>query len=301
MGLEADPDSGRQKVGFFGAGMMGGGMVRCLLKSGHPVRLTPNRSAAAIAPLVEAGAEHVGSVEAVAQGAAIIVTCLPDADTVRALADRIAPVLAPGTLWIDTTTSYPEVTKDISRALALRGVTFVDAPVTGSPAQAEAGGLASLVGCAEADFARVEAVVSLWSVSVRRFGDVGAGHSAKLLNNAVTQGTMVMLAAAYGLARKAGVDWQALYDVMQVGAAKSGTLEKSVGPALSGDFDGSRFSIANAEKDLRYAVAMMESLGEDSAPLRAAHAQLAALKSAGYGAAFVSRQLELPFSQPDRA
>jgi 3-hydroxyisobutyrate dehydrogenase-like beta-hydroxyacid dehydrogenase len=294
-------DAASAPVGFYGAGMMGGGMVRCLLKSGHPVRLTPNRSAEAIAPLIEAGATDPGSVEAVAEGAGIIVTCLPDADAVRALSDRITPLLAPGTLWIDTTTSYPEVTKEISRSLAARSVTFVDAPVTGSPAQAAAGGLASLVGCAEGDFARVEAVVSLWSVSVRRFGDVGAGHAAKLLNNAVTQGTMVLLAAAYGLARKAGVDWQALYDVMQVGAAKSGTLEKSVGPALGGDFDGSRFSIANAEKDLRYAVALMEALGEDSAPLRAAHAQLAALKSAGHGAAFVSRQLELPFSQPDRA
>lgn len=291
-------DAASAPVGFYGAGMMGGGMVRCLLKSGHPVRLTPNRSAEAIAPLIAAGATDPGSVEAVAEGAAIIVTCLPDADAVSALAGRIAPLLAEGTLWVDTTTSYPEVTKELARSLAARGVTFVDAPVTGSPAQADAGGLASLVGCAEADFPRVEAVVSLWSVSVRRFGDVGAGHSAKLLNNAVTQGTMVLLAAAYGLARKAGVDWQALYDVMQVGAARSGTLEKSVGPALAGDFDGSRFSIANAEKDLRYAVALMEELGEDSAALRAAHAQLAALKSAGHGAAFVSRQLELPISTP---
>ncbi|MBL4916577.1 NAD(P)-dependent oxidoreductase [Szabonella alba] len=286
----------RDIVGFYGAGMMGGGMVRCLLKAGHPVRVTPNRSAAALAPLVEAGAEQVGSVEAVAQGAAVIVTCLPDADAMRALADRIAPLLGQGTLWIDTTTSDPEVTKDLAQRLAAQGVTLADAPVTGSPAQADAGGLASLVGCAEADFARIEAVVSRWSVSVRRFGDVGAGHSAKLLNNAVTQGTMVLLAASYGLARRAGVDWQALYDVMQVGAARSGTLEKAVGPALQGNFDGSRFSIANAEKDLRYGVTMMERLGEDCTILRAAQAQLAALKAAGHGDAFVSRQLELPIS-----
>ncbi len=286
----------RDIVGFFGAGMMGGGMVRCLLKAGHPVRVTPNRSAASLAPLIEAGASHVDTVEDVARGAAVIVTCLPDADAMRALAARIAPLLEKGALWIDTTTSDPEVTKDLAARLGAQGVIFADAPVTGSPAQAAEGGLASLVGCAEADFDRVKSVISHWSVSVRRFGDVGAGHAAKLLNNAVTQGTMVLLAASYGLARRAGVDWQALYDVMQVGAARSGTLEKAVGPALQGNFDGSRFSIANAEKDLRYGVAMMERLGEDCTILRAAQAQLAALKAAGHGDVFVSRQLELPIS-----
>ncbi|MFN3824632.1 MAG: NAD(P)-dependent oxidoreductase [Pseudorhodobacter sp.] len=295
-----DHDPAPQTVGFIGAGMMGGGMAQCLLRAGHAVRVTPNRSVEAIRPLVAAGAQQVADLETVVAGASVVVTCLPDADAMQAVVDRLLPGLPQGVIWIDTTTSDPTVTRALAGRMAAAGITFADAPVTGSPAQAAEGQLASLVGCAEADFARIEALAGIWSGVVRRFGDVGAGHAAKLLNNAVTQGTMVLLAAAYGLARKAGVDWQALYDVMQVGAARSGTLEKSVGPALGGDFDGARFTIANAEKDLRYAVAFMECLGEDSTPLRAAHAQLAALKAAGHGAAFVSRQLVLPITRPDR-
>jgi 3-hydroxyisobutyrate dehydrogenase-like beta-hydroxyacid dehydrogenase len=87
---------------------------------------------------------------------------------------------------------------------------------------------------------------------VRRIGAVGAGHQAKLLNNFVTQGTSVLLAEAYRQARDCGVDWKALYSIMETGAAHSGSLEKMVKPALDGDFDGSRFSLRNALKNCRY-------------------------------------------------
>ena len=71
---------------------------------------------------------------------------------------------------------------------------------------------------------------------------------------------MILLADAFQVAARTSVDWEALHDVMNDGAARSGTLEKAVAPALRGDFDGARFTIANAAKDLGYALRLIEGL-----------------------------------------
>lgn len=276
-------------IGVIGAGMMGGGMASCLLRAGHRVQILPNRSRAVIDRLIGEGAEEAGSAAALAGSVDVLLTCLPDGAAVEARVAEILPALAPGTLWIDATTSDPEVTGRVAAQVAERGAVFADAPVTGGPAQAESGELASLVGCDAAEFDRVKAVVGTYSRVVRRFGEVGTGHTAKLLNNLVTQGTMALLAEAYSGARRLGVDWQALFEVMGAGAARSGTLEKAVGPALEGDFDGSRFTIRNAEKDLRYAIA---TLGPEAELARSAHRVLARQVDEGRGDAFVSRMLE---------
>ena len=166
-------------------------------------------------------------------------------------------------------------------------------PVTGGPPQAEEGALASLVGCDTGDFGRVEALVGAYSKVVRHFGGVGSGHAAKLLNNLVTQGTMLLLADAYRCAEKLGVDKRALYDVMMTGAARSGTLEKAVGPSLDGKYDGMRFTIANAVKDLVYARDLISDLDpERSAAATALAERGRALVERGYGDRFVSEMLQ---------
>ncbi|MHA3979002.1 NAD(P)-dependent oxidoreductase [Halovulum sp. GXIMD14794] len=286
----------QRTVGVIGAGMMGSGMAANLLASGHRVLLAPRRTSEAVDRLVEAGAETVASPAALAEASDVVLTCVSDSVAVAAVAEQILPALGPEKLWIDATTADPGATREIAARVAARGAVFADAPVTGGPAQAKEGELASLVGCSESDFPEVRQVVGSYSKVVRRFGEVGTGHLAKLLNNLVTQGTTALLAEAYGAAREQGVDWQALYDVMMTGAARSGTLEKAVGPALRGDFDGSAFTIRNSEKDLRYAV---RALGEVSPSVaRAAHAVLLRRVEQGHGDAFISRMLDLPLLKP---
>lgn len=279
-------------VGFVGLGMMGSGMAGCLLAAGHPLIVPAGRAAEAVERLRDRGACVVDDLGALAREAQVIVTCLPDSLAVAEAAQRIVPQLAAGTLWIDATTSDPRTTRDLAARIAGTGASFVDAPVTGGPAEAEAGRLASLVGCGDEDWTRVEAIVGTYSVTVRRFGGVGTGHSAKLLNNLVTQGTTALLAEAYGAARQAGVDWQALFDVMSTGAARSGTLEKAVRPAVAGDFDGARFSIRNAAKDLSYAADLLAAMGRPSPLAEAARDRMKRAVDAGHGARFVSRLLD---------
>ncbi|MGR3793339.1 NAD(P)-dependent oxidoreductase [Vannielia sp. SX4] len=279
----------KPSIGVIGVGMMGGGMAASLLRTGHAVTVLAHRKRDTVDRLIAEGATEAGSAAELAASVDVVLTCLPDGPAVEACAEEILSSLSPGALWIDTTTSDPEVTHRVAAQLDAQGVAFADAPVTGSPAQAEAGELASLVGCNEDAFERVKAVVSHYSRVVRRFGEVGTGHTAKLMNNLVTQGTMTLLAESYTAARRLGVDWQALYDVMCTGAARSGTLEKAVGPALQGDFDGARFTIRNGEKDLRYALA---TLGPEAEVGRAAHAVMLRHVEEGRGDDFISRMLQ---------
>lgn len=285
--------SDKCRIGFIGLGMMGAGMARCLMNSGYALTLSANKNRARIEPLLNDGAAEAATPTALAAVCDVIVTCVPDATAVSELADQLLPALGPAKLWIDATTSDPSVTVEVATKVQAIGAAFADAPVTGGPPQAERGELASLVGCAVENFSAVEAVVGSYSKVVRRFGDVGTGHAAKLLNNFVSQGTMILLADAFCMARHQGIDWDALYDVMMAGAARSGTLEKAVGPALNGDYDGSRFTIANAEKDLRYVARLFAdgaASGTDIA--NALHDRLADHVASGYAHRFVSRMLD---------
>lgn len=282
----------RPAIGFVGLGMMGSGMAKCLLDAGHPLIIPSGHAPDAVENFLARGARVVADLGALAREARVIVTCLPDSPAVAEAGAAMMPHMALGTLWIDATTADPRESRRLAALLAGRGAAFADAPVTGGPPEAAAGRLASLVGCAETEWPRVEAIVGTWSVTVRRFGEVGTGHFAKLLNNLVTQGTTALLAEAYGAAREVGVDWQALFDVMSTGAARSGTLEKAVGPALTGDYDGARFSIRNAVKDLTYAADLLAGMGRPSPIAEAARDRMRKAVDMGHGARFVSRLLD---------
>lgn len=280
-------------VGFIGVGMMGSGMAGRLLAAGHPVTLLAHRNRAPLEPLLARGARAATAPSALVSDTDALFTCLPNADVVGALADEITPLFRPGQFWIDTSTSRPETSEAIAAHLAEKGAIFADAPVTGGPPEAEAGTLASLVGCRESDYPRIEALVGTYSKTIRRLGDPGRGHAAKLLNNLVSQGTMLLLADAYQCAARIGVDPEALYGAMMGGAARSGTLQKAVAPALTGDFSGARFTIANAAKDLAYVRDLLEQALPDRAPTAALlAARLARLTDEGRGADFVSTMLD---------
>ncbi|MBK7080609.1 MAG: NAD(P)-dependent oxidoreductase [Betaproteobacteria bacterium] len=283
-------------IGFVGAGWMGTGMAMRLLAAGHPVSVHAHRHRSGVDRLCARGAAEASNLAALARGAEVIVLSLSDAEAVRAVLDGVGPGLRAGCLVIDTTTSDPRVTRALAESLSARGVRLVDAPVTGGPAQAEAGVLGSLVGCAASDFDAVQRIASCYSTVVQRMGEVGSGHAAKLLNNFVTQGTVVLLAEAYARARDNGIDWQALYAVMGAGAARSGTLEKVVGPALGGDYDGSKFTIRNAAKDLGYYCAL--AAGSDRGPSTLGEVirqRFADAQASGAGNRFVSRLLDPNF------
>ena len=242
------------QIGFIGVGFMGHGMAARLLAAGHTVTVVSHNNRAPVDDLVTKGAREAASLFDLAQGQDAVFLCVNGSPQVESIIAEIDPALAEGQIVVDTGTSIPDSTVRIAAGLAARGIGWADAPVGGGPQHAERGELASMVGASEADFARVEPWLRATSRVVQHMGPPGAGHRAKLLNNLVAVGQCVLVLEAYRIARSQNLDWQKLYDVMMAGAARSGSLERIMAPALRGDFDGYVFSAANAEKDLSYFV-----------------------------------------------
>ncbi|MCY4309007.1 MAG: NAD(P)-dependent oxidoreductase [Rhodobacteraceae bacterium] len=281
-----------QKIGFLGAGLMGFGMAKCLLESGVEVKVLQHRNPEPIIKLTKMGAGLVTRPKDVLLDTDGLVSCLPNAEIVDEVAEILAPEFKTGMFWIDTTTSKPETSKRIADCLRENGAIFADAPVTGGPVQAVEGQLASLVGCNQEDYHLVVSIIGVYSNVMRRFGGVGSGNIAKLLNNLVSQGMTILLADAFLCAERKGIDRQALYDVMSAGSVRSYTLEKIIKPYLSGDYDGSKFTIENSLKDLRYVNELMvENLpGHADLSEYLAH-RLAKQVEQGRGNSFVSNLL----------
>jgi 3-hydroxyisobutyrate dehydrogenase-like beta-hydroxyacid dehydrogenase len=282
----------KEHIGFIGAGMMGSGICKNLLRAGYRLSVVAHRNRGPIDELVKLGAKEAASTADLAKAADVIMLCVDRAETVEQIFSGLSPILRSGQLVIDVTTGKPDSAKALAKQLAAKGVTYVDAPVVGAPSHAAAGKLGTLVGADAATFERVKPILDSYSAQVSLFGPTGAGITAKLLNNFLTQGTCQLIVQAYRAARRHGVDWEKLYSIMLQGAARSGSLERIIGSALQGNFKGQQFSIANAAKDIDYSAALLAS-DADGARLQAA--VLAALKrpvEAGLGDRFVSEMLD---------
>jgi 3-hydroxyisobutyrate dehydrogenase-like beta-hydroxyacid dehydrogenase len=281
-----------QHIGFIGAGMMGSGVCRNLLKAGHALTITAHRNRTRIEELLKLGAKEARSTADLAKSADAVMLCVDRAETVERILAELSPSLRRGQLVIDVTTGRPDTAKKLAAALAGKGVTYIDAPVVGTPMQAADGKLASLVGADPATFETVRPLLAAYSTQVILFGPTGSGITAKLLNNFVTQSTGQLIIQAFRAARRHGVDWEKLYGVMLQGSARSGSLERLIGNAIQGNYKAQQFAIANAAKDIDYAGSL---LGDDPDGARIQGAILGALRrpvEAGLGELFVSQMLD---------
>ncbi len=281
--------------------MMGGGIVSCLLKAGYPVTLIAHRNRARIAELVGQGAREVASLDALASDSDVVMICVNSADTVRDLVAAMTPSLEPGKMIVDVTTSKPETSRELAARLTARGVDFVDAPVVGGPAQAASGELGTFLGGSAAAIARAQPIVASYSIDVHHFGPVGAGNTAKLLNNFLTVGLRQLVVHAFRAARRHEIDWTKLYALTSKGAAASRTLDQLVGGAIAGDYTRNKFSIANCYKDMTYAAPLLAD-DPDGCAIQAAMAEAyARLVDAGLGDRLASEMLDPDVEQAARS
>ncbi|MFW2367152.1 MAG: NAD(P)-dependent oxidoreductase [Desulforhopalus sp.] len=246
------------EIGFIGAGFMGYGIAVNLLKHDHKVRVIAHRNRDRIEQLVAHGAVEVDSYDQLLDQAEAVVSCVSTAEQFEKVVDHAVPFLETVSLWIDCTTSRPEVAENTAHRLGKYGVDFVDAPVTRGPKDAEAGRLVSLVGAESAVYERASPLIDCYSESVTYLGPVGSGLRTKLINNFITMGQVALVVEAMKTADRYGIDREVLYNILLQGAANSGTLKKMVGPALAGDFSGHAFSLGNGAKDVFYGVEMHE-------------------------------------------
>jgi 3-hydroxyisobutyrate dehydrogenase len=261
-------------IAFIGLGNMGTGMCANLAKTGHDVRAF-DLSADAVQRAVGNGAKPAASAAEAVSGADAIVTMLPAGKHVRAVYEgEIFDAAAAGTVIMDCSTIDVATAKSVGEAATAKGFHFVDAPVSGGVAAADAGTLTFMVGGPEAAFAKAEPFLSNMGKAVIHAGDAGTGQAAKICNNMLLAITMIGTCEAFALAEKLGLDQQRFFDISSKASGQSwsmtsycpvpGPVETS--PANRGYKPG--FATAMMLKDLKLAMDSAATAGA-STPLGA--------------------------------
>ena len=201
------------RIAFIGLGNMGGGMAANQAKAGHEV-LAFDLAAAAVEKAVAAGCKAAGSVAAAVKDADVVISMLPAGQHVRSVyADQVIPNARTGALLIDCSTIDVESARAVAKQVTEAGFRFADAPVSGGTAAAEAGTLAFMVGCSDADFPAVESAIGPMSRVTIHAGDHGAGQAAKICNNMVLGASMIAVCEAFALAEKLGLDPERFFEI----------------------------------------------------------------------------------------
>jgi 3-hydroxyisobutyrate dehydrogenase len=200
-------------VAFIGLGNMGGGMAARQAASGRTV-LAFDLNPQAIEAAVNAGCLSVGTARDAVSGADIIITMLPTGAHVLAVyQETIIPHAAPNALVIDCSTIDPADASAVAGLAQAAGLRAADAPVSGGTAAANAGTLAFMVGCDEADIDAVKNALSPMARAIVHTGGSGTGQAAKICNNMLLAISMIGVSEAFLLADHLGLDRQKFFDV----------------------------------------------------------------------------------------
>ncbi len=243
-------------VAFIGLGVMGYPMAGHLAKAGHQVQVYNRTQAKARAWAEEYGGKWRATAAEAAAGCDIVFICVGNDDDLRQVVlgeQGITEGVSPGTILVDHTTTSADVARELSRILKCRQVDFIDAPVSGGQAGAVNGTLTVMMGGNAETIDKVTAVISAYARCSRRMGEVGAGQLTKMVNQICIAGVVQGLAEGLHFARKAGLDGEAVVDVIRHGAAQSWQMENRYQTMWQGEFDFG-FAIDWMRKDLGIAL-----------------------------------------------
>ena len=227
------------KVGFIGLGRMGKPMALNLMKAGFEV-VAHNRSRAVVEELCASGAEAASSPAEVAAKSDVVLTCLPTVEAVEQVylgADGLVPAAKSGQVLVDHGTIAVSMARRLAEAASAGGASFLDAPISGGVAGAQAASLSIMVGGDQAAFDRVLPVFQAEGTNIRRVGDVGAGTVVKLINQLMLLVNMAGVVEGIVLGAKAGVDPQIIYDLLSTSFARSGMLDRNFPFFMQRKFD----------------------------------------------------------------
>jgi len=282
-------------IGFIGAsGLMGHGMAKNLLAKGHELALTVHRNRERVADLLAAGAAERRNGAELAGASELVFLCVtgsPQVEQSLTAPDGVLAGARRGLVVIDCSTSEPDSTARLRETCAAAGVTLVDAPLTRTPLEAEAGRLNVMVGADGETFARIEPVLRGFAENVFHVGGPGAGHVVKLLNNFIAQAICTATAEAFAVGQRAGIEPKRLVEIVSAGAVNSG-LFQMMAKTLDGDLGALRFELDNARKDIRYYTHLAEGLAIPTVVGEAVHQSLVLASALGHGKKFVPSLVE---------
>ena len=242
-----------ERVGFIGLGIMGSRQAANLRRAGYELTVFNRTREKAEAWAAEHGAEVADTPADVARASDVVITMVVDGAQVAEVLlgeDGVVHGAREGLLCVDMSTIAPTETRAIGSSLAEHGVHLVDAPVTGSAPRAEDGTLTIMVGGDPGDVERARPLLEAMGKLVVHVGELGQGEMAKLINNAVAAVNCTVVAEALLVAKRTGVDLDALVEVMSAGSGGSTILSLKSGPMRAHDYS-TLFKLEHMLKDVR--------------------------------------------------
>jgi 3-hydroxyisobutyrate dehydrogenase-like beta-hydroxyacid dehydrogenase len=277
-------------VGLIGLGTMGAPMARNLAKAGFPLALATRTAARAhalaaeLAP-VNPAVRAFESFQDVGRESDVVVTCLPDAPQVEQVLlgpDGAAQSAGKGSIAIDCSTIAAESARSIAQHLSQRGISFLDAPVSGGQKGAIEGTLTFFVGGDAAALERARPVFAAMGKRATHLGPSGSGQLGKATNQIIVAGNLMAISEGIAFAAKVGLPLPALHEALTGGAANSWALEVLGKKMIDRDFKPA-FAIKHQQKDLAI---LLKTAREKGVPLPGAalvHQLLSALEAQGRG------------------
>ena len=248
------------RVGFVGLGGMGKPVARCILRAGYDLSVTDLREEP-VRDLAGEGARAAGSVEAVAEGADIVLASLNTNTASAEVGAQALAAVGPGAVYVDLSTITPSVIQRIAEEGGRKGIHVLDAPVSGSIAQREEGTLAVMAGGTQEAFAKALPVLETFGDAIHHVGPSGAGATIKLINNLTMATNAIAAMEALVLGIKAGLDPDVVRDVIGTSSGNSSVFrmlservfsETSV-PEESGPRQGMRLVVKDTQLAVDFA------------------------------------------------
>jgi 3-hydroxyisobutyrate dehydrogenase len=237
------------RVAFIGLGVMGYPMAGHLAAAGYDMRVFNRSPEKARRWVIDHGGAAADSIADAVRDREAVAMCVGNDGDVRQCLTEILPVLPKGGLIIDHTTTSAKLAREAAAAAREHGLWFVDAPVSGGQAGAEAGALSIMAGGDEAAFAHAEPIASAYAKAVRRIGGPGDGQLCKMVNQIAIAGVVQGLAEAVHFTARAGLDAGVVFDAISQGAAQSWQMDNRWKTMAVGEFQFG-FAVDWMRKDL---------------------------------------------------
>ena len=251
------------KVAFLGLGVMGYPMAGHLAAKGYEVSVYNRTPAKAEAWVAEHGGKSAATPRAAAEGAAFVMSCVGNDDDLRAVClgeDGAFAGLNPGAVFVDHTTVSAMVTEELAAVAAKKGVSFVDAPISGGQTGAENGVLSIMCGGEQAAYDAAHPVMAAYGRTIRRMGGTGAGQLTKMVNQICIAGLVQGLSEGLHFAEKAGLDIREVVAVISQGAAGSWQMSNRYETMADDHFEHG-FAVDWMRKDLGICLATANETG----------------------------------------
>lgn len=279
------------RCGFIGLGAMGRPMAGHLAARGL-LAVVGNRSVDKAETLAsELGVRAAHSVSDFADCDVVALCVTADAD-VLANVDALAEVLRAGSVVIDHSTVSSTTAQSAAKRLAVKGIGFLDAPVSGGVEGAINGKLSIMVGGSESDLDKSQPALQAYGVRITHMGEVGAGQATKAVNQVLVAGIAHAVSEGLALGEKLGLDPERLLPTLGAGAAGSWFLEKR-GPTMLRDEFKVGFKLALLHKDLKIVDAMAQAAGTRRDIIQKSLTDYAQLMEEGYGDDDISALIRL--------